>query len=58
MNELKSMVERYCPALERNVPIEVAYLNTGNRKESCLLHHLCEERQASCSRPCPVNLRI
>ncbi|HEX3027260.1 MAG TPA: hypothetical protein VHR42_08580 [Clostridia bacterium] len=38
--EIKTVVERYCPVIGKNVAVEIS--RTGQSKPSCLNSHDCE----------------
>jgi len=46
--EVRWMIERYCPMMGRNVPLEVRYDNEGNRQERCKNPEGCAHQDGSC----------
>ena len=44
-NEMKMIVEKYCPVVEKNVAVEVS----GAHNSACCLHsHICREERGGC----------
>ncbi|MBC8584491.1 hypothetical protein [Youxingia wuxianensis] len=41
MSEYSMIIERYCPTLGKNMPVQVTYDEKGSRIESCLGGHQC-----------------
>lgn len=43
MNEIKSVIQRYCPSADRNVAVEVSIGDDGLRSERCLDRTECRD---------------
>ncbi|MDD3192954.1 MAG: hypothetical protein PHE47_03775 [Oscillospiraceae bacterium] len=55
MKNLGTVGERYCPAQQKNVPVEIWWDSDGSRQEQCLHQDGCAHRESyaeSCSAPC------
>jgi len=48
LGDFQSIIERYCPVVEKNVPVEISYQKTGTKCESCLRKHLCMQEHGTC----------
>ena len=55
MKNFGTVGERYCPAQQKNVPVEIWWDNDGNRQEQCLNQTNCSHKEGYTDRhgaPC------
>ena len=45
MKNFGTVGERYCPAQQKNVPVEIWWDNDGNRQEQCLNQTNCSHKE-------------
>lgn len=60
MKNFGTVGERYCPAQQKNVPVEIWWDNDGNRREQCLNQTNCSHKEGYTDRhgaPCGTLLK-
>ena len=60
MKNFGTVGERYCPAQQKNVPVEIWCDNDGNRQEQCLNQTNCSHKEGYTDRhgaPCGTLLK-
>ena len=60
MKNFGTVGERYCPAQQKNVPVEIWWDNDGNRQEQCLNQTNCSDKEGYTDRhggPCGTLLK-
>ncbi len=49
MYEVKNIVERYCPVMGCNMPLEIKYDSTGKRIDTCMGEDICSKQRGGCT---------
>ena len=60
MKNFGTVGERYCPAQQKNVPVEIWWDNDGTRQEQCLNQTNCSHKEGYTDRhgaPCGTLLK-